>query len=268
MARNIFRTLYILLLSLGLSACDKANEQSQLAIYVCDNPAAYSSISLYVDRLEVRTSGSENWTPIPVTESHIPLLTLVNGTMQEIGRTTLPEGTAYDAVRFTFLTENATVTAGGATNPLSIDDADATVTVSCPAFTMSGPNTPLLFDIDAATSVVEDASAADGYRFRPQISYVDTNNCGVVQGGLQIGTTAVTTPLLIRFTEQSTGTVSTTYCSTTTAGAFFKRLAPGSYTMEVVPAEDYGIAPYTTSITITGQQVTDLGTIILESTSL
>ena len=83
MARNIFRTLYILLLSLGLSACDKANEQDQLAIYVCDNPAAYSSISLYVDRLEVRASGSESWTPIPVTESHIPLLTLVNGTMQE-----------------------------------------------------------------------------------------------------------------------------------------------------------------------------------------
>ena len=267
MARNIFRTLYILLLSLGLSACDKANEQNQLAIYVCDNPAAYSSISLYVDRLEVRASGSENWTPIPVTESHIPLLTLVNGTMQEIGRTTLPEGTAYDAIRFTFSTENATVTAGGATTPLSIDAADATVTVSCPAFTMSGPNTPLLFDIDIASSVVEDPATTYGYRFRPHVTYIDTQTFGVVQGGMQVGDEAVSQRMWLRFTNNTNGETASTYCSLDPAGAFFMRLAPGDYTLEVVPADGTNITPYSTTLTVTAQQVTDLGTILLESTA-
>lgn len=264
MARKILRTLYISA-ALAFGACSDANDRNQLAVYLCDNPADYGGLNCYIAGVEVRAADGGAWTPLPVSEDYVALMELVNGKMQEAGRTTLPQGTSCDAVRIAFSTENAHVVVGGESVPLAVDVADATVTVPFPPVTMDGPNTPLLLDIDIAASVVEDASAESGYRFRPQISFVNTAECGAVQGGLQTGSAAVSSRLWIRFTDRATGAVSSTYCSLSPAGAFFKRLTPGNYLLEVLPASDSDIEPYTTEIAVARQQVTDLGNIVLES---
>ncbi|MDE6499809.1 MAG: hypothetical protein K2K83_03785, partial [Rikenella sp.] len=67
------------------------------------------------------------------------------------------------------------------------------------------------------------------------------------------------------FTDLTTGWSGSTYCSLDPAGAFFMRLRPGEYSLEVVPGQGATVAPYTTRLSVERQQVTDLGTIVLET---
>lgn len=268
MAKNIFKALYICLAALTLAACSDTNDKNELAVYVCDSPADYGGLNFYIAGVEVRQAGGDAWVPLVVPESYVALMELVNGKMQEAGRGTMPKGSSYDAVRLTFSTENAYLVIAGVSLPLAVDAADAVVTVPVPTVTMDGPNTPLLLDIDIASSVVEDAATESGYRFRPLVTFVDTEACGVVQGGLQIGDAAVTSRLWLRFTDDATGAVYSTYCSLNPAGAFFMRLAPGEYTLEVLSDPDSGIQAYTAKVSVQRQQVTDLGVIVLETIGL
>lgn len=249
-------------------ACSDVNDKNQLAVYLCDSPADYGGLNFYITGVEVRAAGSDAWTPLVVSQEYVALMELVNGKMQEAGRGTMPVGASYDAVRLTFSPDNAYVSIAGESVPLEVAEADVAVTVPIPVVTMDGPNKPLLLDIDIASSVVADAAAAGGYRFRPQVSFVDVEECGVVQGGLQRGEAAVTSRLWLRFTNDATGAVSSTYCSLNPAGAFFMRLPPGDYTLEVIPSGDEGIVTYPSKISVGRQQVTDLGTIILETYGL
>lgn len=268
MARNFLRTLYMLLAAFMLGACSDVNDKNQLAVYLCDSPADYGGLNFHISGVEVRAAGSDAWTPLAVSASYVALMDLINGKMQEAGRGTMPQGVSYDAVRLTFSTENAVVVIAGENIPLAVDAADAVVTVPFPAMTMDGPNKPLLLDISAASSVVADASVAGGYRFRPQVSFVNLDECGVVQGGLQAGQSAVATRMWMQFTDDATGAVSSTYCSINPAGAFFIRLLPGDYTLDVTPRDGSGIKPYTAKVSVTKQGVTDLGVIILETTGI
>lgn len=268
MARNLIRTLSALLGALILGACSDANDKNQLAVYLSDSPAEYGGLNLYITGVDVRQAGSDAWTPLAVSEPYVALMELINGRMQEAGRGTMPNGSSYDVARIVFSTENAHLVIAGERIPLVIDAADATATVPFPAVTMDGPNTPLLFDIDIAASVVEDPTAESGYRFRPQVTFVDTEACGVVQGGLQAGDAAVQSRLWLRFTDDATGEASSTYCSINPAGAFFMRLLPGDYTLDVIPANGSGIRSYSTRISVAQQQVTDLGTIVLETNGI
>lgn len=268
MARNIFKALYICLAVLTLAACSDANDKNQLAVYLCDSPADYGGLNFYIAGVEVRQAGTDAWTPLAVTERYVALMELINGKMQEAGRGTMPQGSSYDAVRLTISTENAYLVIAGESLPLAVDAADAVVTVPVAAVTMDGPNIPLLLDIDIASSVIQDPSAESGYRFRPKVSFVDTEACGVVQGGLQIGDAAVISRLWLRFTDDATGAVSSTYCSLNPAGAFFMRLAPGEYTLDVIPGTRSGVKAYTAKVSVERQQVTDLGVIVLETTGL
>lgn len=267
MTRNFLRILYTLLAALALSACSDVNDKNRLAVYVCDSPADYGGLDFYITGVEVRRSGEgEAWTPLTVSSSYVALMNLINGKMQEVGRGTMPDGASYDAVRLTFSTEDAHAVIAGESIPLAIDPADAVVTVPFPTLTMDGPNRSLLLDIDIASSVVADAAAAGDYRFRPQVSFVDLDQCGVVQGGLQAGQAAVATRIWMRFTDETTGAVRSTYCSINPAGAFFIRLLPGEYTLDVVPRDDSGLRPYTAKVAVTKQGITDLGIIVLGAT--
>lgn len=266
MTRNFLRTLYILLAALTLGACSDVNDKNRLAVYLCDSPADYGGLNFYITGVEVRAAGTDTWTPLAVSASYVALMELINGKMQEAGRGTMPNGASYDAARLAFSTENAHAVIAGESIPLAVDPADAVVTVPFSAMTMDGPNRSLLLDIDVASSVVADASVEGGYRFRPRVSFVDLDRCGVVQGGLQIGQSAVATRIWMRFTDEVTGEVSSTYCSLNPAGAFFIRLMPGDYTLDVVPRDDSGFGPYTAKVAVTKQGITDLGIIVLGTT--
>lgn len=272
MASNRFKIhYYIVLLGLLFGGCSAANDRNQLAVYLCDSPAAYGGLNCYVESVEVRQAANGDggtWVPMEVPGRYFALMELINGKMQEAGRATLTQGSSYDAVRFRFATENNRVVIAGESIPLAVAEEDATVTVDFPTVTMNGPDRPLLFDIDIATSVVEDSTTEHGYRFRPQVSFVDTDACGVVQGGLQAGEAAVRSRLWIRFTDQATGRVSSTYCSINPAGAFFMRLLPGEYAMDVIPGDAAEVEPYSTRITVERQQITDLGIIVLGTNGL
>lgn len=272
MAQHPFKTLGILLLALLCSGCSDVNDRNRLVVYLCDSPAAYSGVNVYIESVEVRrTVGSEGgeaggtWVPMEMPGRYFALMELVNGKMQEAGSAALPAGSTYDAVRIRFAAENDRLVVAGENFPLAVAEEDAAVVVDFPAVTMDGPDRPLLFDIDVAASVVEDSGTESGYRFRPQVSFVDTDACGVVQGGLQAGSAAVRSRLWLRFVDEATGRIQSTYCSIDPAGAFFMRLTPGEYTLEVVPDERAGVRPYSTRIAVVRQQITDLGMIVLET---
>lgn len=268
MARNFLKAFYILLAALVLGACSDVNDKNQLAVYLCDSPADYGGLNFYIAGVEVRQAGTDAWTPLVLSGSYVALMDLINGKMQEAGRGTMPGGASYDACRLTFSTENAQVLIAGESIPLAVDAADAVVTVPFPAITMDGPNRPLLLDISIASSVVADPAVESGYRFQPQVSFVNLDECGVVQGGLQAGQVAVTRRIWMQFTDDATGAVSSTYCSINPAGAFFIRLLPGDYTLDVIPRDDSGLKPYTAKVSVTKQGITDLGVIILETIGL
>ncbi|MDE5944301.1 MAG: DUF4382 domain-containing protein [Rikenella sp.] len=266
MVRKLCRIFGVALFGLLLGACDDANDRNQLAVYLCDSPADYGGVDCYVESVEVRSGGE--WIAMEVPSRYFAMMELVNGKMQEAGRATLPSGGRYDAVRIGFATEGNRLVIAGESFPLAVSESDAEVVVEFPAVTMDGPDRPLLFDLDIASSVVEDATAESGYRFRPQVEFVDVEACGAVQGGFQIGSAAVQSRLWIRFTDWATGEVRSTYCALDPAGAFFMRLLPGEYTLEVIPGRGTTAAPYSTRLSVERRQVTDLGTIVLGTNDL
>lgn len=266
MVRKLCRIFGVALFGLLFGACDDANDRNQLAVYLCDSPADYGGVDCYVESVEVRSVGSGGeWIAMEVPNRYFALMELTNGKMQEAGRATMPRGGRYDAVRIRFATGNDRLVIAGESFPLAVAEEDATVVVEFPPVTMDGADRPLLFDVDLAASVVEDPAAESGYRFRPQAEFVDIEACGAVQGGLQAGSAAVQSRLWIRFTDLTTGWSGSTYCSLDPAGAFFMRLRPGEYSLEVVPGQGATVAPYTTRLSVERQQVTDLGTIVLET---
>ncbi|WP_304708528.1 DUF4382 domain-containing protein [uncultured Rikenella sp.] len=268
MVRQIFKTLGLLSILLWLGACSDVNDRNRLSVYVCDAPADYTALDCYVAEVAVR-AGDGTWRNLEIADSYLPLMNLVNGKMQLVAEGTMPQGAAYDAARIVFSTEKATVRLLDQTVPLAVDPADATVVVPFPSMTMNGPNRPLLFDIDLAASVVEDPAAESGYRFRPRVTFVDTDLCGVVQGGLQVGESALSGRVRIEFIDPATGSVvASTYSSLNPVGAFFMRLLPGEYIFRVDPRATSGIRPYSAPITIASQQITDLGNIVLERVDL
>lgn len=265
MSRKIIRLVCALLIGMGAAGCSNVNDRNQLAVYVCDSPADYSGVTFYISRVEVRTAGTDTWTFMGPTESYVSLMDLINGKMQEVARSAMEGGTSYDAVRISFSPQDAFVRIEGENLGMELDPDDAVTTTVFPVVTMDGPNRPLLFDIDIAASVIPDANTAHGYRFRPQVSYVDLEECGVVQGGLQAGQSAVTGRIWMRFTDNVTGKATSTYCSVNPAGAFFVRLMPGTYTLDVFPSEKMQLENYTGTVTVERQKITDLGIVILRS---
>ncbi|WP_294600076.1 DUF4382 domain-containing protein [uncultured Rikenella sp.] len=268
MVRQIFKTLGLLAILSGLVACSDVNDQNRLSVYLCDAPADYTALDCYVAEVAVR-AGDGAWQTLEIADSYLPLMNLVNGKMQLVAEGTMPQGASYDAVRILFSTENATVRVLDQNLPLAVDPDDAAVVVPFATLTMDGPNRPLLFDVDLAASVVEDPAAESGYRFRPRVTFVDTDRCGVVQGGLQIGESALSGRMRIEFIDPATGSVvASTYSSLNPVGAFFMRLLPGEYILRVDPRATSGIRPYSEPITIVSQQITDLGNIVLERENL
>ncbi len=268
MVRQMFKTLGLLAILSGLVACSDVNDQNRLSVYLCDAPADYTALDCYVAEVAVR-AGDGVWQTLEIADSYLPLMNLVNGKMQLVAEGTMPQGAAYDAVRILFSTENATVRVLDQNLPLAVDPDDAAVVVPFATLTMDGPNRPLLFDVDLAASVVEDPAAESGYRFRPRVTFVDTDRCGVVQGGLQVGESALSGRMRIEFIDPATGSVvASTYSSLNPVGAFFMRLLPGEYILRVDPRAASGIRPYSEPITIASQQITDLGNIVLERENL
>lgn len=263
--RNIASRVCLLFGLLWLGGCSDVNDRNRLSVYVCDAPADYGALDFYVSGVDVRVDGGGEWQTLEAGESYVPLMNLVNGKMQLIAQGAMAQGTTCDAVRILFSGENASVRIADQDVPLRLDPVDAAVVVPFPPVTMDGPDRPLLFDIDVAASVVEDETAESGYRFRPQVTFVDTDACGVVQGGLQIGQSAVGSRIRIEFIDRATGATASTYCSLNPAGAFFMRLLPGDYTLRIDPRAASGIRSYSADITVVAQRVTDLGRIILES---
>lgn len=264
MVRQIFKNLCLGLGLLWLGACSDVNDRNRLSVYLCDAPADYAALDFYVAGVAVR-AGDGTWQTLETAESYVSLMNLVNGKMQLLAEGTMPSGATYDAARILFSTEKATVRIADQNVPLAVDPDDAAVVVPFTAMTMDGPDRALLFDIDLAASVVEDPAAESGYRFRPRVTFVDTERCGVVQGGLQVGESALSGNVRIEFIDRASGAVvASTYSALNPAGAFFMRLLPGEYILRVDPRATSGIRPYSVPVDIVAQQVTDLGNIVLE----
>ncbi len=268
MVRKLLKIVGCVLFGLTAGGCEQVNDRNQLAVYLCDSPAEYGGLDCYVDRVEVRSARSGEWIAMEVPGRYFAMMELVNGKMQEAGRVTLPEGERIDAVRIGWAPEGNRVVIAGVPFPLGVGEGEESSTVEFPEVAMEGPNRALLFDLDVAASVVDDPTVESGYRFRPQIEFVDTEACGVVQGGLQVGRSAVTSRLWLRFTDVETGWSGSTYCALDPAGAFFMRLRPGRYRFEVVPGAETGVEDYAAQVEVSRQRVTDLGTIVLEAKGL
>lgn len=260
--------LFLALISFWISGCsDTLDKKNELSVYVCDAPAeAFQEVTLEVLQVELRQASGSEWTTVTVEDGYLELLRLVNGEMQRVALEVVNSGASFDAIRFTFNTENAAVVTGGQNLPLAFDGADAVVTVEVPAFVMDETNRALLFDIDAAASVVDDAAAENGLRMKPSVFFVDPQAVGSVQGSLMKGSVSVNYQMLLKFTQQDTGQVFSTYCTNdqTSQGVFFMRLPPGSYKMQAIPREeDVDFESYEATFDITAQKLLDLGLIEL-----
>lgn len=260
---------YILLLSVisfWFSGCsDTLDKKNQLSVYICDAPAeSFQQVILEVLQVELRQAGTSEWTTVTVEDGYLELLRLVNGEMQRVALEVVNSGLSFDAVRFTFNTANASVVLPGQNHPLAFDAADAVVTLEIPVFVMNETNRALLFDIDAAASVVDDPTAESGYRMKPNVSFIDPDAVGSVQGALMKGSSAVNYQMLLEFTHLETGAVFSTYCNNdgTSSGVFFRRLPPGRYKMQAIPRpEDPDFELYEAGFDITVSKLLDLGMI-------
>lgn len=257
--RYILR-FFLPLLALALTACNEDGQNNELSIYVCDSPAEYQGVTFSVRAVEVRSR--TEWTTLQIEDGTVSLLDLVNGRMQKVAGNRVPDGARYDAVRFTFQTTGAFVRVGTDSFEMEVDDQYAVQTIEA-EITMNGDNNPVLFDIDAAASVLE--IDEETYVFRPRIRWIDLDQYGAVQGGLQNGTVAMTHNALMKFENKLTGEVFHTYSDMVRVqGGFFIRLPAADYRLTITPFPDDNLQPEIFDITVVVGEVVDFGMIVLE----
>jgi hypothetical protein len=146
-------------------------------VALTDSPACgYDQVNVTVERVRVHTSMAANdsdmgWTEIPVSAPRkINLLDLQNGTIAELGQTTLPAGT-YTQIRLVLRPNgggspaNSVVPTGGAELPLDTPSAQQSGLKLNRGFTVQpGELTDIVIDFDACRSIVTRGNGSYGLK--------------------------------------------------------------------------------------------------------
>ena len=173
-----------------------------LRVALTDSPACgYDQVNVTVERVRVHTSMGANdsdmgWTEIPVSAPRkINLLDLQNGTIAELGQTTLPAGT-YTQIRLVLRPNgggspaNSVVPTGSSEQPLATPSAQQSGLKLINGFTVNpGELTDIVIDFDACKSIVARGNGSFG--LKPVMQMLPRTG-GAIAGFVEPGLSGVT----------------------------------------------------------------------------
>ncbi len=258
---SLFKLGLFTLLLIGLASCNlnntptTTNSGNQITVVLHDTPAIYSSVILNVKSVEVKSSGSSNWTSLNNNSFSVDLLSLTNGYYVIIGQQSgLPDGT-YDQLRLMLGSGNQVWVNAKQYNLA----ADTTTAVDIPINSQINAqnNSVVMLDFNVAKSV--QMSKDSTFNLTPAITADELSNTGNIQGLVNQN---VTQPVI--YAIDSGDTVSSTF--TDQSGNFeFFAIKQGTYQVTIQPRAGSYKDTTLANVQVTAGNTTQLGLISLHT---
>lgn len=260
MKKLIISSLLIAVVFFGCSddSTGPATANGSLKMYLVDSPSSFDSVIVFVSRVEVHKSGSDDdsgWFIINNTLRSFDLLQLRNGASAVLGDSILASGD-YTQIRL-ILADGNYVIDNGVKHDLIVPSGSQTGIKLNHGFTIE-PNTlyelMLDFNVDKSIHITGNGQ----YMLKPVIRCMSMITSGTISGQvLPLDAQAIV------FTTIGSDTV-TTYPD---SSGFFKLMAlpQGTYNVEINPVNSAFKDTVITDVNVLPNQHTDIGLIVLSN---
>lgn len=263
---------FVLTATLGslffLQACNKSNVsgvnpasgQGKVAVHMTDSPMAnVSALTVNILKIEVHKNGADStsgWKVISDSSETVNILNLTNGKTRLIGNQNLSAGT-YSQIRLILGAKN-TITVGGQQFPITIPSGSQTgIKINANITVKPGQTFNLLLDFNAAQSVHMTGHGNGRYMLKPVIHAVNMQMDGNIKGVTQPASAKASLYAVMKSDTTST-------LADTTSGDFkIIGLAPGTYSLNVIPRDTSYADTTISNIQVNSADTVNVGTITL-----
>jgi len=263
---SIFKNTLAAILAIGMisfAGCsiDSTPGMGTLEVKLHDAPADYDEVNVFIERVEVNNSESEEsgWQVVSEPNEQYNLLELTNGVFEMIGEVELEEG-FYPQIRLILSRDNNNVVINGEVHDLFIPSGAQTgVKLNVNAEIEEGFTYTLLLDFDALRSVHKTGqSPVLDYILKPVIRASNEALTGNIEG--------VVNPIEARaavFAIAGEDTLSSTYANEESGEFLLVGLEDGTYDVSVEPREEGFGSEYLENVEVSVGETTNLETIEL-----
>lgn len=237
------------------------NQTGTLEVLLHDAPANYEEVNVFIDRVEVnKTNSEEGWIVINNPQKSYNLLELTNGATELLGSAELEVGN-YEQIRLILSRNGNNIVVGGVTQDLFIPSGTQTgIKLLVNAEILADITYTILLDFDVARSVVERGNAQAGaqYLLKPVIKATNQAITGNISGVVEPVDAAD-----FIYAIAGADTISSTKADTLNGSYTLIGLEEGSYTVSFDPTNTVYQSQDTTSVQVTVSETNDIGTVIL-----
>ncbi|PAU92739.1 hypothetical protein CK503_15355 [Aliifodinibius salipaludis] len=263
--QKLLQIPFVLLIvtSIVFAGCDSGinadGDTGTMEVLMHDAPANYDEVNVFVERVEVNNSESdEGWIELNSPQQSYDLLELTNGATEVLGSAELPVGT-YEQVRLILSSENHSVVVDGKEHSMFVPSGEQTgikLNVNAeiePDFTYT-----MLLDFDAARSVVVrgNQQAGESYLLKPVIKATNEAVTGNIAGAVE---PVDSDPFV--YAIAGGDTLSSTKADTSNGKFKLIGLEEGSYTVSVDPTNDSYATENVDDVEVSVGETTELETI-------
>ncbi len=238
-------------------SCSKDKEATATAttpfeLRMTDAPANYIAVNIDVQAVEVKTNNGGT-IMLNINPGVYNLLDYANGVDTLIAVGNIPTSTVSQ-VRLILGNNNSVEDSTGIHSLDTPSAQESGLKLNVHAELQAGVTYAMLLDFDANRSIIVTGSGT--YKLKPVIRVITQATSGSIHGTVAPADALPATVLAI----QGTDTIATT--STDASGNFLLQgMAVGTYTIVIVPQLPHVILTYSTTVTVTLGQITELGII-------
>ncbi len=258
---TLIRLLVPLAAILVVMGCSSNNStgpnsaQGELRMTLIDSPGSFDHVYIQVDRVDVHKAGADSssgWITVNSTPRMFDLLALTNGANALLGDVVLDSG-QYTQIRLA-IGDSSNVVVAGVPYPLNVSSATG-LKLNHEFNIVGGQLYLLTLDFNAESSII--VTGLNQYKLVPVIRVVATSVSGSISGTIS--------PVIARPTVTTVVGADTISTAADTTTGFFKLmgLPAGSFSVSITPSDTLYRDTTITSVAVTAQQNTDLGTITL-----
>ncbi len=254
-----YLSVLFLSFAVGFAGCDTNNSSStegHMQIKLHDAPAAYASVQLDIQKVEVKNSSTaDTWVTLNDKPIMVDLLDLTNGNAKVIGSADIAAGT-YTGLRLVLGNDNK-IEAGGATLNLQLAGGSQSGTEVAINTTIDAQdNAIILLDFDAARSIKP--TLTGGFVLDPVVTAIKASESGQISGQISPASAKA-----ILYATSGSDTVATTYADTTSGAFKFLGMKEGIYELSIVSRNTALKDTTLSQVSVQARQETKTGTIKL-----
>lgn len=253
--KHYSKLLFILMLAVGMVACNKSNDNGRIIVRLTDSPGDYETVNIDLVGVQIhRNLGNQEsgWIDLDVNAGVYDLLTLTDGVETVIADSYLPAG-EISQLRLVLGDNNSVVVDGEEFPLVSPSGLQTGLKLLINETLLEGITYSVLLDFDAAKSIV--ITGNQKYVLKPVIRTVTEARDGAVEG------TVLPAELNVAiYAMQGEDTLGTTYAAENMAEWLLGGLEPGSYNIVFDPGDstDY-VADTVENVTVELGVVNNIG---------